>query len=198
MNIKEKRVQFFLDCIKDRKGCRILDIGCQDGFLCHHLKQCGHEPYGVEIVEQLVLEAQSKYPSITFVQADCEIEIPFEDGFFDIVWAGDVIEHVRHTDIFINQINRVLKIGGLFILSTPMHNRIKNAIICLYNFEKHFDPEFPHLRFYSLKSLRSVLEKRGFVIKSVKYIGRVAPLAKSICVVSEKKENRQLFSKHRY
>lgn len=84
------------------------------------------------------------------------------------MWAGDVVEHICNTDIFVNEINRVLKIGGLFALSTPTHNRIKNFAIALFRFEKHFDPEFPHYRFYTPKSLKNVLEKRGFRIIGIK------------------------------
>ena len=75
----------------------------------------------------------------------------------DIVWAGDIIEHIRFTGIFVNEINRILKVGGLFVVTT-MHNRLKNVFISLLNFERHFDPEFPHLRFFTLRSLRNLLE----------------------------------------
>ena len=197
-DIQQERMEYFLDFIRDKKDCRVLDIGCQSGSLCHQLKQCGHEPYGVDIVEELIQKARGTYPQITFECVDCEKGIPFDDNFFDVVWAGDVIEHICFTDVFVNEINRILKIGGLFVLTTPMHNRLKNVIISLYNFEKHFDPEFPHLRFYTLKSLQTVLEKRGFRIESVQYIGRISPLAKSMFVVCEKKENKQLLSEHRF
>ncbi|GAG07765.1 unnamed protein product, partial [marine sediment metagenome] len=129
---------------------------------------------------------------------DCEKHLPFDDKFFDIVWAGDVIEHIRFTDVFVNEINRVLKLGGIFVLSTPMHNRFKNVLISLCNFEKHFDPEFPHLRFYSLRSLTSTLEKRGFEIVSVNYIGRIRPIASSMFVLSRKVEDKEMACTHRY
>lgn len=196
--IQKKRMRFFLDFLKDQKGCKVLDVGSQNGSLCHQLLQRGYEPYGIDIVEGLIEKSRSRYPRISFQLADCEQKFPFNDGFFDVVWAGDIIEHIRFTDVFINEVNRVLKIGGFFVLTTPMHNRLKNLIIALYNFERHFNPEFPHIRFYTLKSLQSVLEKRGFCIKLVKYIGRIAPLANSMCVVAEKKENKKLSGEHRF
>lgn len=198
IEIQKKRIEFFLDFLKDQKGCKVLDVGSQNGILCHQLLQRGYEPYGIDIVEELIGKSRSEYPQISFQLTDCEQKLPFDEGFFDVVWAGDIIEHIRFTDVFINEVNRVLKIGGFFVLTTPMHNRLKNLIIALYNFERHFNPEFPHLRFYTLKSLQSVLEKRGFCIKFVKYIGRIAPLANSMCVVAEKKENKKLSSEHRF
>lgn len=198
INIQEKRMGALLNFLRNQKSCRVLDIGCQNGFLCNQLMQLGHEPYGIDIVADLVAEASSKYPAINFKLANCEKKLPFEDKFFDVVWAGDVIEHIRFTDVFLNEVNRVLKKGGQFVLTTPMHNRLKNLIIALYNFEKHFDPEFPHFRFYTVKSLKSVLEKRGFLIEKIKYIGRIASLAKSMFVISRKKKDKHHLSEHRF
>lgn len=196
--VKRKRMQYLLDFIKDNKNCRILDVGCQSGDLCHELSRIGHEVYGVDVVEEEIAEARKKFPQINFECADVQKELPFANNFFDIVWAGEIIEHMHFTDVFVNEMNRVLKIGGLFVLSTPMHNRLKNVLISLYRFEKHFDPEFPHLRFYTLKSLKSVLEKRGFNIEKVKYFGRIKPLANSMFIISRKREDKMVMSQYRF
>jgi SAM-dependent methyltransferase len=197
-DIQKQRNEYLLKFLNGKGRLKVLDIGCQQGDLCNQLLLKGNELYGVEIVEDFLVKARGKYPTIRFEYADCEREIPFVDGFFDVVWAGDVIEHIRFTDVFVNEVNRVLKVGGLFILTTPMHNRIKNIIICLYNFEKHFDLEFPHLRFYTSKSMSNVLVPRGFDVLKVKHLGRISLLAKSMFVVAKKTADRQLLSKHRY
>ncbi len=192
--IQRKRYLYFLDFIKDNKNLKILDIGCQSGDMCHKIVQTGNKAYGIDIMEELITEARSKYPQGSFVCADCEKNIPFENNFFDIVWAGDIIEHLHFTDVFVNEINRVLKTGGVFVLSTPMHNRLKSVLISLFCFEKHFDPEFPHLRFYTLHSLRNVLEKRGFHIEKVDYVGRIRPIACGMIVTSRKREDKKVMS----
>ena len=196
--IQKKRVEYFLECIKQDGALKILDIGSQDGTVCNQLLQFGHEPYGIEIVDDLVKASCERFPQIDFRCADCEKGIPFDDDFIDVVWAGDIIEHVHHTDVFVNEINRVLRVGGRFILTTPMHNRLKNILISLFAFEKHFNPEFPHLRFYTLNSLDQVLTLRGFGIQSVRYIGRIAPVANSMLVVCEKVQSKKVISTHRF
>jgi len=198
MGIEKNRLDRLLELLKDKQRSRVLDIGCRTGYWCHRLSEIGHDPYGVEVRKEAVRVAREKYPQLHFEVGNCQEKIPFDDKFFDIVWAGDVIEHIAFTDTFVNEINRVLRIDGLFILTTPMHNRLKNILISICNFERHFDPEFAHLRFYTLKSLRNVLEKRGFRTKSVKYLGRIKPVAKSMCVIAEKVEDKQVYSKHRY
>ncbi|UCG48214.1 MAG: class I SAM-dependent methyltransferase [Phycisphaerales bacterium] len=197
-DIQQQRQSVFLEFLNSKEPMRILDVGCQSGDLCNQLKLRGHEPYGIDVVPDLITSAKENYPQITFEIGDCENGLPFEDKLFDMVWAGDVIEHIRFTDVFINEINRVLKPGGVFALTTPMHNRLKNIVICLRNFENHFNPEFPHLRFYTLKSLKLVLARRGFRTLKVKYIGRIPPLAKSMFVASEKVEDKSALSEHRY
>jgi len=164
--VQRMRIKTLIEFLKNLKNekikGRLLDIGCQEGEITWMLHKEGFEAHGVDINYKQIEKAKQKYPQIEFKQADCGNKIPFPNNFFDVVWAGDVIEHICNTDIFINEVNRVLKKGGLFILSIPTHNRTKNVIIAFFRFEKHFDPEFPHYRFYTLKSLRKVLEKRGF------------------------------------
>jgi 2-polyprenyl-6-hydroxyphenyl methylase/3-demethylubiquinone-9 3-methyltransferase len=194
----EKRLKRTLKFISDLPATvEILDIGCQTGGFCAKLQRLGHKPSGIEIDSKSVDDAQRQHPGIPFMVGNCEKEIPFPDNSFDVVWAGEVIEHVGHTDVFINEINRVLRVGGQLILTTPMHNRLKNLGIVLFNFEKHFNPEFPHYRFYSKNSLSSVLTKRGFEVVEVDYIGRMAVVANVIFLVAKKNETKAVFSDFR-
>ena len=64
--IQKIRMQYFLDFMKDKENCKILDIGCQSGDLCHSLSQQGHEAYGVDVVEELVKEARRRFPDNIF------------------------------------------------------------------------------------------------------------------------------------
>jgi SAM-dependent methyltransferase len=196
--IYEKRHQRTIKFISSLKSkLKILDIGCQAGGFCAELLRLNHEPYGIEIDLESVENARKVNPTIEFAVGNCEKQIPFPDATFDAVWAGEVIEHIGHTDLFINEINRVLKVGGHFILSTPMHNRLKNMMVVLFKFEKHFNPEFPHYRFYSKKSLSAVLEKRGFEIVEVDYIGRIPVVANVIFVVAKKVATKPVLSEFR-
>lgn len=79
-----------------------------------------------------------------------------------------------------------------------MHNLIKNIGIILFRFEKHFDPEFPHYRFYTVKSLQNILCKGGFNILKIKYIGRFRPISNNMLFIAQKNVNRRFHSQYHY
>jgi 2-polyprenyl-3-methyl-5-hydroxy-6-metoxy-1,4-benzoquinol methylase len=186
--IQRQRYQWVLDEVSHFKPPQvILDIGCQKGDLCSEFQRLGYEPHGIEIGAEAVKIAKDRYPTIDFQLADCEKEIPYEDNYFDLIWAGEVIEHIAHTDVFVEELSRVLKPGGRLILTTPLHNRLKCLYITLFRFEKHFDPEFSHYRFYTKRSLTEVLRKRGLEVCRIEYAGRIPIIARCMCFVAQKR-----------
>ncbi len=186
LHVKNIRAKFVYDYLRNNKKGKVLDVGSQSGGFCNELATIGHVPHGIEIMPKSIETARLQFPDIDFKLCDCEKEIPYPNKYFDYVLAGDVIEHLRDVDVFLNETNRVLKVGGKLILSTPMHNRIKNIYIVLFRFEKHFNPEFPHLRFFTLKSLREQLTKRKFEIQKIEYFGRFPLVANTMLVISNK------------
>ena len=67
-----------------------------------------------------------------FKVGDINLEIlPWRNDFFDAVSAWQVIEHLENPHHFIREVNRVLKPGGIFFLSTPNIFNIFNRLIFL-------------------------------------------------------------------
>jgi 2-polyprenyl-6-hydroxyphenyl methylase/3-demethylubiquinone-9 3-methyltransferase len=196
---QKKRIETLFEYLNEcPKGKKILDIGCQSGWLCDYLHSIGFEPSGMDIEEELINNGKRKYAHIDFRVADAEVNIPFPDEHFDYIFAGDVIEHVRFTDHFIHEVNRILKKSGVFILTTPNHSMIKNILIALFRYEKHYDPEFPHYRFYTIKSLKNVLIKRGFRIETIKLLGSLPFLAQSIFLIVKKVDRKIVYSSRQH
>ncbi len=113
------------------KGKRILDIGCGEGlYTLTFLKLEAEFVAGQDISEKAVEAAietckKQGFKNFTIKEGNCETLL-FEDNSFDLVFAGDVFEHITYQQKvnFINEIFRVLKPGGVFTIKTP------NKIIC--------------------------------------------------------------------
>ena len=99
--------------LKFLKG-RILDIGCNYGdfhkFVTERGKEVDGEVYGLDIQVTNYRE--------NMVKGDAHF-LPFKDESFDSVFAGEIIEHLHNPTMFLREIERVLKKGGIAIITTP-------------------------------------------------------------------------------
>lgn len=98
--------------LKDKK---VLDLGCGTGRLIQNLKGCG-ELVGADVSQEMLNLARRKHPDVKFVQADM-LASPFADEEFDIVVSAFVIVHIRDLHKAFNEVNRILKKDGIFILT---------------------------------------------------------------------------------
>jgi len=89
------------------------------------------------------------------------------------------------------EINRVLRPGGLYLLTTPYHGVLKNILISLMKFDRHFDPEVSHIRFFDKRGLARCLGRAGFEPVSWSGIGRIWGLYCTWFVVCEKQSPPQ-------
>lgn len=145
-------------------GKKILDIGCADGALAGPLV-LHHEIWGVEISDYLCNEARKK--GIKVVQTDIEEGLPMDSGIFDIVIAAEIIEHVVDTDFFLSECNRVLKMNGKLILSTPNINTLFSPfIMALFDYPPPGSSRYRshHVHDFTLSTLRIALTNNGFAM----------------------------------
>lgn len=110
-------------------GGRLLDSGCGGGGVTALLqKACGFaEVIGVDISEESVAKASELGVNALQLNIDFQ-DLPFEDGFFDAAFCGEVLEHVINADHLLDEIHRTLRPGGVAVLTTAnmagWHNRI--------------------------------------------------------------------------
>ncbi len=110
----------------------MLDIGPHKGELtvavAEHVGADGI--FGVELIGDHIPAAREK--GIDVVQGDVDQGLPFADEQFAFVFANQVIEHVRRTDVFLREIRRVLRPDGLAMISTnnmaSWHNIVSLAL----------------------------------------------------------------------
>lgn len=109
----------------DLEHKRILDIGCGIGTYVRKFKQFSDDVYGVDVDPEKVAEARLTAANVMVAPAEA---LPFPDGFFDMVFLHEVIEHVDDDRQAVAEAVRVTGPGGHVVIYAP--NR-------LYLFETH-------------------------------------------------------------
>ena len=172
-----------------QKRIVILDFGCGNGLI---LKEIGNmnpeaELIGIDVSENALHSAARVLPRARFLKIEDGSLLPLESNSIDFIFCSEVIEHILDTENAFSEISRVLKPGGRILITTPHHGIIKNIIITLFAFDKHFNPAGPHIRFFSKKSVSRLLKKFG--MKAVKWdaFGRFFTVPHSLIAVAEKK-----------
>jgi SAM-dependent methyltransferase len=140
------------------RGKRVLDLGCRSGAFTRHFLD-GNEVVGVD-VDRAALEKASAL-GIETVQADVEQRLPFDDGSFDAVVAGELLEHVRFPDALVSEVRRVLRAHGVFVGSVPNAFRVQSRLRFLRGRPPEDDPT--HLHMYAPAQIRVLLEGFGDV-----------------------------------
>jgi len=178
INIEESRLKKCLKMIMAENPGRCLDVGCGSGEFSSKLIALGWDVYGVELVSEQVVLAEQK--GIKAYQSNLgETAMPFESDFFDLVFAGEIIEHVIDTDMFILDLQRVTKPEGILIITTPNLASFENRIRLLFGvYPEWMDYSLQegcgHVRAYTPKVLKRQLSKSGF--KVLRHLGDWVPL----------------------
>jgi len=104
------------------KGKVVLDIASGEGYGSNILSNAAKQVTGVDISDEAVVHANQKYATnsknLIYKLGSASI-IPLEDASVDIVTSFETLEHTTEHDEFLSEIKRVLKPGGLLIMSTP-------------------------------------------------------------------------------
>jgi SAM-dependent methyltransferase len=145
---------------------RALDLGCGDGRLSRELRA---EELTLADVSPVALErAGRRLPGAARAELEPDAALPFTDSSFDLALVAETIEHVRDVQLLVSELRRVLVPGGALALTTPAHGRRTGLGVAATGFERHFDPLSPHLRFFTRRSVRAVLDGGGFDVLSVR------------------------------
>jgi SAM-dependent methyltransferase len=163
---------------------RVIDIGCGDGFYADFCRGLGNSVVGIDITQQV----QSAHNlALDVCQGNVEGDLPFPDATFSLALCIEVVEHLLQPEKMLAEIKRVLKPGGVLIITTP--NYAYWALRLLYLFGclpvglpsncftglRQRDANYsvppwrdPHIRFFTPEILRRCLQECGFATQSLR------------------------------
>lgn len=155
------------------KHKKVLDLGCYDGRDSELILKQGNEVYGIERITEAAKTAREKGIIVSNIDLE-KNDWGLPNKFFDVILAGEIIEHILDTDQFLKKIYKHLKDDGILILTTPnlasFGRRLllligKNPFIEVSN-KREVNNFLPvgHVRYFVKGSLYKLLEYYGFNI----------------------------------
>ena len=151
-------------------GRRVLDLGCRDGALTRTFAD-GNEVVGVDADRDALAEAARR--GIETHWADLDQALTFDDASFDVVVAGELLEHLRDPQRLVRDARRVLRPGGTLVGSVPNAYRLKGRLLFLFGRPPENDPT--HLQMFSGADVQALLA--GLEEPHVHFVaGRLVPL----------------------
>lgn len=187
-----KNSENILNMYEENEDARFVDLGCDNGkWTMKMASKIGTKSvYGIEILERSVKLAKKNRVDVSI--GDLNKKLPYKDEMFDVVHANQVIEHLNNTDLFMDEVYRILKQGGYAVISTEnlasWHNifaivlgfmpfsltNISSKKAAIGNpFAPHAGKEatiassWQHMRIFTIYGLKELSKEVGFTIEKV-------------------------------
>jgi 2-polyprenyl-3-methyl-5-hydroxy-6-metoxy-1,4-benzoquinol methylase len=176
LEMRESRLKKCVKIIQSLEVGRMLDIGCSNGDWALYWSKQGWNCSGVDIDKEHVEIASKR--GINAKHCDLNHEnLPFEDKSFDLIFAGEVLEHLIDTDGFMRELRRCVRPGGLVLITTPnlvsFENRVR-ILLGIYPIWVNYNlAGSGHVRAYTARILQKQLAEHGFQV--IKHKGNWVP-----------------------
>lgn len=176
-----RRRELTLEVLRNVPLGKVLDIGCGPGVLVNGLLDQGHEVWGVDFAPAMIETCRTAFvgePRAHFAVAAIEA-LPFEDETFDVITCLGVVEYLDDDRAALRELHRVLRHGGLAVITCPhywapwrrwdaLYWRMVQPLRSLmgrapYSLVRH--------REYRESEYRAMLAEHGFTIEDVAYYG---------------------------
>lgn len=179
----EPRFQEVLAILGKLRGERFLDIGCGDGVFTVLLREAlgAKEAVGIEIAPEAVAAIEKR--GIKAYQLDIDEEsLPFDDAYFDVVYCGEIIEHLFNPDHLLREVHRILKPEGTCIISTPNLAGWPSRVALLLGYQPYptavspehegagkllirgYEGQWGHIRVFTARAFKELLKIHHFKI----------------------------------
>ena len=177
----KRRVRTIFEWIPlpDEPNAVILDAGCGRGFYLNYFRYVSSvKLVGLELESEIIHKAKKNIghlPDITLTQANI-YHLPFPDNYFHAVILSEILEHIEDDERAMKEIFRVLKPGGIAVMTVPNANYpflwdpINKTLETFFNRKIRKGPLAGiwanHVRLYTMPELRQPVVNAGFEIEA--------------------------------
>ena len=153
---KDGRLLILQKCLPSNSDSKILDVGCGKGRYLKHLNDGHRKLVGMDISSSILSlvpeDIETRLGSITKIEA--------KDGEFDFIYTIECLEHCVHLEGAVNELVRVTKDGGSFLIIDKHKNRIRSKVWKIPDWEQWFRAD----------TLAEMIIARGFIVQIIKEI----------------------------
>jgi len=180
INTTKKTHQKVFELINSDKNATIVDIPSGSGAFVLRLKDAGYQNIIAVDIENLL-----QFDHRNFILGDMTKTLQITDNQVDTVVCIDGIEHISQQFNFAGEINRILKTGGEFIISTPNISSLRSRWKWLFTGHHHkcnspLDENNPtplhHIGMISFPEMQYLLHTKGFKISQIA-TNRIKPVS---------------------
>jgi len=145
---------------------RVLDVGCSSGYLARRLVERGAAVVGIDSDERAADQARGVCEQVLVGDVET-MALPFADGSFDLVVCGDVLEHLRDPQRFLERIRPLIEPGGRLVLTTP---NVANWAMRLgllagrWTYTERGILDRTHTHLFTKKTLEQTLARAGYSV----------------------------------
>lgn len=181
-----------LQILNELSARRVVDLGSGNGHLCSVLHANDFQVAGVEYDKGGVEVSRDTYPQIPFYNYGVEddpSDLLLHEEKFDAVVSTEVIEHLYSPHLLPEFAREILNDAGYLIVSTPYHGYLKNILLSIFDkWDSHHTPLWHggHIKFWSRRTLSSLLENHGFNVVAFTGVGRAPFIWKSMIIIAQK------------
>jgi SAM-dependent methyltransferase len=147
----ERRLREYIFSLVPKSVTSILDVGCGSAWVAQRFQNTGAFVCSLDISSVNPRKALERYPFSGHVGVAADsYHLPFKDGSFDAIIAAEIIEHLHNPQAFADELMRVIKPGGVVVVSTPFRERLVYEM-CIHCHQP--TPHNAHLHSWDERSL---------------------------------------------
>ncbi len=185
-------------------GDKVLDSGCGNGRYYPLFKEKQVEYIGIDSSKKLIELTKERYPEADFRVEDA-LKLSFNDNYFNAVYSIAVLHHIPSKELrlqFLNEAKRVLKPGGLLILTVWNFHQIKELFLLVkytllkligkskLDWKDIFEPwgkkAQRYYHWFSKRELGKSVKEAGFEIEKFGTIKNKGKYRQNIFIISKK------------